>query len=230
MKKRLVIALAFALLLSLTACGGQGGNVQPSEGQPSENVQQPPPTPAPDPLPDQQPGPSQPEDSDPGQTPSGDAGDAADPGQTPSGDGGDAADPGQTPSGDGGDAADPGQSSQQPEDSGSEETATESQTSSQPAPEPEPEPAQDPEPAPDPEPEPTPDPEPEASPEDLKAIAQGLIGRPVSELYDAIGQPLSADYSPSCLDLDTDDGELTYDGFIVYTAGAPDNEVVYDVF
>ena len=194
MKKRLVIALAFALLVSLTACGGQGGNVQPSEGQPSENVQQPPPTPAPDPLPDQQPGPSQPEDSDPG----------------------------QTPSGDGGDAADPGQSSQQPEDSGSEETATESQTSSQPAPEPEPEPAQDPEPAPDPEPE--------ASPEDLKAIAQGLIGRPVSELYDAIGQPLSADYSPSCLDLDTDDGELTYDGFIVYTAGAPDNEVVYDVF
>lgn len=207
MKKRLVIALALALLVSLTACGGQGGNVQPPEDPPSGNSQQPDPTPDTDPQPDQQPSPSQPEDSDPVQTPDEDGGAPA-----------------------AGDAADPGQSSQQPEDSGSEETATESQTSSQPAPEPEPEPAQDPEPAPDPEPTPDPEPEPEASPEDLKAIAQGLIGRPVSELYDAIGQPLSADYSPSCLDLDTDDGELTYDGFIVYTAGAPDNEVVYDVF
>ena len=200
MKKRLVIALAFALLLSLTACGGQAGNVQPPEDPPSGNSQQPDPTPDTGPQPDQQPSPSQPEDSDPVQTPDEDGGAPA----------------------------------------AGDETETESQTNSQPAPDPEPTqdpeptPAPDPEPTPDPEPdpapEPTPDPTPEASPEDLKAIAQGLIGRPVSELYDAIGQPLSADYSPSCLDLDTDDGELTYDGFVVYTAGAPDNEVVYDVF
>ena len=50
-----------------------------------------------------------------------------------------------------------------------------------------------------------------SAPEDLKALAESLIGQPVSELYKAIGQPLSADYSPSCLDLDTDDGELVYD-------------------
>lgn len=63
---------------------------------------------------------------------------------------------------------------------------------------------------------------------DPKAIAQGLVGRPVSELYAAIGQPLSADYAPSCL-IDGDDGELTYDGFVVYTERGADYETVYAV-
>ncbi len=114
---------------------------------------------------------------------------------------------------------------QQPEDDPTKETQSESQTNDAPAPGSQPE--QTPEPPADPDPEPADDPEPAADP---KTVAEGLIGRPVSELYAAIGEPLSAEYSPSCLDLDTDDGELTYDGFVVYTEGAPDNETVYDVF
>lgn len=63
---------------------------------------------------------------------------------------------------------------------------------------------------------------------DSKTIAQGLVGRPVNELYAAIGKPLSADYAPSCL-IDGDDGELTYDGFVVYTERGADYETVYAV-
>ena len=61
-----------------------------------------------------------------------------------------------------------------------------------------------------------------------QAIAQGLVGRPVSELYATIGKPLSADYAPSCL-IDGDDGELAYDGFVVYTERGADYETVYAV-
>ena len=63
---------------------------------------------------------------------------------------------------------------------------------------------------------------------DPKAIAQGLVGRPVSELYAAIGKPLASDYAPSCL-IDGDDGELTYDGFVVYTERGEGYETVYAV-
>ena len=73
-------------------------------------------------------------------------------------------------------------------------------------------------------------PAPEAGGEDLKAIAEGLVGRPVSELYAAIGNPLSSSYAPSCLVVDGEDGELIYDGFIVYTEKGPDYETVYAVF
>ena len=54
------------------------------------------------------------------------------------------------------------------------------------------------------------------------------MGRPVSELYAAIGKPISADYAPSCL-IDGDDGELVYDGFVVYTEREGDSETVYAV-
>ena len=73
-------------------------------------------------------------------------------------------------------------------------------------------------------------PAPETGGEDLKAIAEGLVGRPVSELYAAIGNPLSSSYAPSCLVVDGEDGELIYDGFIVYTEKGPDYETVYAVF
>lgn len=65
---------------------------------------------------------------------------------------------------------------------------------------------------------------------DLKSIAEGLVGRPVSELYAAIGDPLSSSYVPSCLVVDGEDGELIYDGFIVYTEKGADYETVYAVF
>lgn len=73
-------------------------------------------------------------------------------------------------------------------------------------------------------------PAPEAGGEDLKAIAEGLVGRPVSELYAAIGSPISSSYAPSCLVVDGEDGELIYDGFVVYTEKGPDYETVYAVF
>mgnify|MGYP001045206213 CR=1 FL=1 len=70
----------------------------------------------------------------------------------------------------------------------------------------------------------------EKDPAAMKETALGLIDQPVSELYAAIGQPLSADYAPSCLEVGGEDGELTYDGFTVYTVKSADgSETVYDV-
>ncbi|MCM1149361.1 MAG: hypothetical protein NC319_04650 [Butyricicoccus sp.] len=77
------------------------------------------------------------------------------------------------------------------------------------------EPMAAPEPSAEPEPEPSTGPEPE--PEfDAKAAAEALVGADVSELYEAIGYPVSSSYAPSCLG-DGEDGELVYDGFTVYT-------------
>ena len=48
-------------------------------------------------------------------------------------------------------------------------------------------------------------------------------------LTDAIGKPNNESYASSCLG-DGEDGELSYDGFTVYTYRAPDGaETVYDV-
>ena len=59
--------------------------------------------------------------------------------------------------------------------------------------------------------------------------AQGLIGSPLSSLTEAIGEPQSESYASSCLG-DGEDGELSYDGFTVYTYRAPNGtETVYDV-
>lgn len=55
------------------------------------------------------------------------------------------------------------------------------------------------------------------------------MGRPVSELYAAIGKPLSSDYAPSCLDLEGEDGELVYDGFVVYTLKNASGETIDSV-
>jgi len=59
--------------------------------------------------------------------------------------------------------------------------------------------------------------------------AQQMIGESLPALTDAIGEPDSASYASSCLG-DGEDGELSYDGFTVYTYRAPDGaETVYDV-
>lgn len=63
---------------------------------------------------------------------------------------------------------------------------------------------------------------------DLKALAQSCIDKPVAELYALIGQPNSSDYAPSCMG-DGEDGNLYYDGFIVYTYKEGDTESVYFV-
>lgn len=52
--------------------------------------------------------------------------------------------------------------------------------------------------------------------ESLKDIAKSFEGADVSELIAAIGEPQSSDYAPSCLG-PGEDGNLYYDGFIVYT-------------
>lgn len=63
---------------------------------------------------------------------------------------------------------------------------------------------------------------------DLKALAKSCIDKPVAALYALIGQPNSSDYAPSCMG-DGEDGNLYYDGFIVYTYREGDTESVYFV-
>lgn len=75
------------------------------------------------------------------------------------------------------------------------------------------------EPTPDAAPEPSAEPGPadsDLSAEEAKAIALLYVDAPVEDLIARIGEPLSADYAPSCLG-EGEDGNLYYDGFIVYT-------------
>ena len=65
-------------------------------------------------------------------------------------------------------------------------------------------------------------------PDNRKALAQSCIDKPVAELYALIGQPNSSDYAPSCMG-DGEDGNLYYDGFIVYTYREGDTESVHFV-
>lgn len=59
------------------------------------------------------------------------------------------------------------------------------------------------------------------------ALAEECIDKSVEELYELIGQPQSADYAPSCLNPGVgEDGNLYYDGFIVYTYREGDKETV----
>ena len=68
----------------------------------------------------------------------------------------------------------------------------------------------------------------EATQLSLMHQAREYTGRPVSELYELIGQPNSSDYVPSCMG-DGEDGNLYYDDFIVYTYREGDTETVYYV-
>ena len=81
----------------------------------------------------------------------------------------------------------------------------------------------EPQPAAEPSPEPTPVP-----PAATKEAAMAYIGRSVSDLIAAIGQPNSRNYAPSCMG-DGEDGELLYNGFTVYTYREGGVETVEDV-
>ena len=64
---------------------------------------------------------------------------------------------------------------------------------------------------------------------ELVAKILTMVGQPVEDLYDLIGQPKSSDYTPSCLVTGGQDGQLEYDGFTVYTLVQPDGtETIYD--
>ncbi len=54
-----------------------------------------------------------------------------------------------------------------------------------------------------------------------------LKNRPVSELYDAIGEPESEDAAPSCMG-PGEDVNLYYDGFTVYTYKEGNEQTVVD--
>ncbi len=64
--------------------------------------------------------------------------------------------------------------------------------------------------------------------QDMVEVVRQYIDRPIEDLYQVIGQPLSSDYASSCLG-DGEDGLLVYDGFVVYTYREGDTETVYDV-
>ena len=53
-----------------------------------------------------------------------------------------------------------------------------------------------------------------------------LFGATVDELYDAIGKPISASYSASCMVADGEDGLLVYDGFTVSTTRFPNGQEI----
>ena len=58
-------------------------------------------------------------------------------------------------------------------------------------------------------------------------LAMTCLDLPVEDLYALIGEPESSDYAPSCLNPDVgEDGNLYYDGFIVYTYREGDVETV----
>ena len=91
-----------------------------------------------------------------------------------------------------------------------------------------PEPSAAPQPVAEPTPAPVPEATPESAPAAPKGDAQAFIGRSVSSLIAAIGQPLSRSYAPSCRG-SGEDGELIYTGFPVYTYREGDTETVQDV-
>lgn len=63
--------------------------------------------------------------------------------------------------------------------------------------------------------------------QDAKALAESCIDKSVDELFALIGQPQSSDYAPSCNGGEgAEDGNLYYDGFIVYTLKEGDSETV----
>ena len=67
----------------------------------------------------------------------------------------------------------------------------------------------------------------EAAIEEAVRKALKLKDRPVSELYDAIGEPESEDAAPSCMGKG-EDVNLYYDGFTVYTYKEGNSQVVVD--
>ena len=56
--------------------------------------------------------------------------------------------------------------------------------------------------------------------------AESCLDKSVQELYRLIGEPPKKDYAPSCLGEGGEDGNLYYDGFIVYTYKEGEKETV----
>ena len=71
----------------------------------------------------------------------------------------------------------------------------------------------------------------EAPGADTAALVEKILameGQPVEDLYALVGEPNSSDYTPSCLVMGGQDGQLEYDGFTVYTLVQPDgSETIY---
>lgn len=87
--------------------------------------------------------------------------------------------------------------------------------------------------APEQEAAPAPEAESEAAPEnDPAATVEQVLamqGQSVDGLIEWLGEPLSREYSSSCLVDGGQDGQLRYEGFTVYTLVQPDGtETVYD--
>lgn len=58
-------------------------------------------------------------------------------------------------------------------------------------------------------------------------LAEECIDKSLEELISLIGEPDSADYAPSCLNPGVgEDGNLYYEGFVVYTYREGDKETV----
>lgn len=68
----------------------------------------------------------------------------------------------------------------------------------------------------------------QSKPADAKSTAQGFVGKSASSLKAAIGSPNSSSYSPSCMG-EGEDGELSYNGFTVYTYRENGSERVTEV-
>ena len=67
-----------------------------------------------------------------------------------------------------------------------------------------------------------------ASTAELYITAKALEGEQVSRLYEAVGEPERYDYAPSCMG-SGEDGELHYNGFVVYTYRTEAYEEIIDV-
>ena len=66
-------------------------------------------------------------------------------------------------------------------------------------------------------------------PSEIVARILEMKGQPVEDLIDWLGEPESREYSSSCLVEGGQDGQLSYDGFTVYTLVQPDGtETIYD--
>ncbi len=60
-------------------------------------------------------------------------------------------------------------------------------------------------------------------------IAQDYIDRPLEELIEVLGDPVSSEYGPSCLVQGAEDGMHQYEGFFVSTLKEGDMETVKDI-
>ena len=66
------------------------------------------------------------------------------------------------------------------------------------------------------EPEPTEEPAPVEEEPSLMELAESFVGGEAADMIAAVGEPVSADYAPSCLG-SGEDGILEYADFLVYT-------------